>query len=180
MIVKDDGCTSRSGFRLDPSDIPIFSLVDDVQPFGRCIPEYQEFTIRIADLNRGIIDAHRLGRNFVRADDSWQPLAEYFLDLDDGGCRNDSRALVIVVSLASHIAAFVLEYLFLDLVQNGGDRGVNIGGTFFAVVKIIPLFDFHFREVALMFLNREGKMRDVFSHGEEFSTDMYPSIAAVL
>jgi hypothetical protein len=157
MMMKDDGCTSRSGLRLDPSDIPIFSLEDDVQPLGRRIPENQKFNVRISDLNRRIIDAHGLGSNFVRTDYTRQPLAEYFFNLEDGRCRDNACA--IAAPLAGHIAAFMLEDLFFDLVQHGSNGGVHIGGHFLAMVEVIPRFDIHFREVALVFLDREDEMR---------------------
>src|SRR6266516_1980697 len=63
MMIKEDGCTSR--FRLDPTDIPVLSLVDDVQPLRVRIPEDQEFAVGAADFDSRIVDAHRFCRDFV-------------------------------------------------------------------------------------------------------------------
>src|SRR5437867_8226139 len=57
MMIKEDGCTSS--YRLDPTDIPVLSFVDDVQPLCVRIPEDQEFAVGAADFDSRIVDAHR-------------------------------------------------------------------------------------------------------------------------
>src|SRR5438105_15725109 len=118
MMMKEDGCTSS--FRLDPTDIPVLPFIDDVQPFGLRVSKNQEFGLRTADLNGGVIHAHWLCSHFIIADDAGQPLAQRFLDFDNRGRRDDFTALVvIVVALSRDVAFLVLEDLFFDLVNHG-------------------------------------------------------------
>ena len=49
MIMKEDGCTSS--FRLDPTDIPVLTFVNYIQPLGVRIPENQEFAVGAADVD---------------------------------------------------------------------------------------------------------------------------------
>src|SRR5437773_11749479 len=82
--------------RLDPPDITVLSFVDNVEALRLCISEHQKVTLRASDLDCGVVNAHRLGRNFVRADDPRQSFAKRFLYLKNRGCGDDFSGVVVV------------------------------------------------------------------------------------
>jgi hypothetical protein len=161
-MTKEDGIGlirgEPSGFRFDPSDIPVFPFVDYVKPFGIGIPEDEKIVIGTANLYRGVIDAHRLGSHLVRANNSGQVLSKEFFDFDERGGGDDLPAFVVVVPLASYATLLVSENLFLDLVNYRRDGGVHIRRDFLAMVKITSRLDVHFRNVALVFLDSQREM----------------------
>src|SRR2546427_10247138 len=73
----------KLSFRLDPSDITVLSLVNNVEALSFRISEHQKVVIRCSDLDCGVVNAHRLGCNFVRANDPRQSFAKRFLYLEN-------------------------------------------------------------------------------------------------
>ena len=57
-----------SSLRLYPTDITVLPFVDDIDSLGVRVPENQKIVTGTAAFDSGIIDAHRLRRNFVRPD----------------------------------------------------------------------------------------------------------------
>src|SRR5262249_3515546 len=101
---------SPSSFRLDPPDVTVPALKNNIQAFGGGIPENQEVGVGTADLDSRVINTHRFRCNFVGADDSGKLLADHFLNLEDGS-RGDDIALVVVVPLARDVALLVSKDL---------------------------------------------------------------------
>src|SRR5205823_4170742 len=89
--------TLASGFGFDPTDVAVLALENDIEPFGLRVPKNQKVAVRSADLNGGIINTHRLGRDLIRADDPGQLFAQSFFNLEDGRRCNYLPALVIAV-----------------------------------------------------------------------------------
>src|ERR1051326_4958075 len=83
---------SRFGF--DPPDITVLAFVNNIDPFRLRVPKNQEILVGTATFDGGVINAHRLGRNAVRADDTGQSLTENSLDFDNRRRRYDFGSMV--------------------------------------------------------------------------------------
>jgi hypothetical protein len=142
-----------SGFRFNPSDVAVFSFEDDIQPLGIGIPKDKKIAVRIANLNSGIIDAHRFRSDFILPDDPRQALTEYLFDLEDRSGRDDLALMVIVVALSPNKTLFILQNLLFDFVHCSRNGRIHIRRNFFSMVKIPAGLDVQLSDVTLVFFN---------------------------
>ena len=94
----------------------------------------------------------------MRANDSRQPLAKGFLDLDNRRRRNDFSG-VVVVTLPCNVSLLVLEDLFLHLIEHCGNGRVHIRGNFFGMIEVVPRSYIDFRNMPLVLFNSQDEMR---------------------
>src|SRR5437870_6591846 len=149
----------RLRFGLDPTDIPILSFVNHVEPLRVGVPEHQKFAFGTLDLNGGVIDTHGLGCYLVRPNDARQSLSEGLLDFNNRCGRDHFTLMVVVVTLPRYLAFLVSQDLFFHLINDGRDRCVHVRRNFLAMIKITACLDIQLRDVTLVFFDSEDEMR---------------------